>query len=63
VRQVCVEKASVSEPLMTCRKLQDESETGAEGVSRDESGSYLFTGQALSGIKVARARCRLLHGT
>jgi hypothetical protein len=63
VRQVCVEKASVSDQPMTCRKRIDESETGVESLPWDEPGSHLSTGQALSGIKVARARCRLLHGT
>ena len=29
----------------------------------DESGGSLFTAQAVSGMEVARARVRLLHGT
>jgi hypothetical protein len=63
VRQVGVGKASVSEPLMTCRKLLDDIETGAEVVLRDEPGGYLSTAQVVSGIKVARARLRLWCGT
>ena len=58
-----VGKASESEPLMTCRKLQDDIETGAEAVSRDEPGGNLSTAQVVSGIKVARARLRLPCGT
>ncbi len=61
--QVGVEKASVSEPLVTCRKLQDDIETGAEAVLREEPGGDLLTAQVVSGIKVARARFRLPCGT
>ncbi len=32
-------------------------------MTRDEPGGYLFTAQAVSGMKVARARPRLLCGT
>ena len=49
--------------LMTCRKRMDDIETGRESLPRDEPGGYLFTAQAVSGIKVARARLRLWHGT
>jgi hypothetical protein len=48
---------------MTCRKLLDDIETGAEVVFRDEPGGYLSTAQVVSGIKVARARLRLWCGT
>lgn len=37
LRQVCVEKASESEPLMTCRKLPNGIKTEIGSVSRDES--------------------------
>ena len=61
--QVRVEKASVSEPLMTCRKLMDDIETGVEAMLRDESGGYRSTAQMVSGMKAARARLRLPCGT
>lgn len=48
---------------MTCRKRIDESETGVESLLRDEPGGHLFTGQVLSGMKVARAGSRRLCGT
>jgi hypothetical protein len=48
---------------MTCRKRIDESETGVESLLRDEPGGYLFIGQVLSGIEVARARSGRLCGT
>ena len=63
VRQVRAEKANESKPLMTCRKRIDDIETGGESFSRDEPGGYLLTAQAVSGIKAARARLRLWHGT
>jgi hypothetical protein len=62
-RQVWAEKANASEPLMTCRKLLDDIETGVEAVPRDEPGGSLLTGQAVSGMKVARARLWLRCGT
>ena len=62
-RQVRVAKASGSEPLMTCRNSLDDIETGVEKLLRDEPGGSLPTGQAVSGMKVARARLRLLCGT
>jgi hypothetical protein len=54
--QVGVGKASESESLMTCRKLEDGIETGVSMRSRDESGGNQFTGQAVSGIQATRAR-------
>ena len=36
MRQVCVEKASESEPLMTCRKRPEDIKTERGSVSRDE---------------------------
>ncbi|MGH7573408.1 MAG: reverse transcriptase domain-containing protein, partial [Gemmatimonadota bacterium] len=62
-RQVRAEKASESEPLMTCRKRIDDIETGVESLSRDEPGGDLLTAQAVSGIKAARAQLRLWCGT
>gem|GEM_PF-4346686 len=62
-RQVRVAKASGSEPLMTCRNSLDDIETGVEKLLRDEPGGSLPTGQVVSGMKVARARLRLLCGT
>ena len=62
-RQVRAEKASGSEPPMTCRKRIDDIETGRESFSRDEPGGYLSTAQAVSGIKAARAQLRLWCGT
>jgi len=53
----------VSEPLMTCRKLLDDIETGVEAVFREESGGYRSTAQMVSGMKAARARLRLPCGT
>jgi hypothetical protein len=61
--QVRVEKASVSEPLMTCRKLQDDIETGVSECSGMSLGEFLHTAQMVSGIKAARARLRLPWGT
>jgi hypothetical protein len=60
---VRVAKASGSEPLMTCRNSLDDIETGVEKLLRDEPGGSLPTGQVVSGMKVARARLRLLCGT
>lgn len=57
------EKANASEPLMKCRKRIDGIKTGRKSLTRDEPGGNLPTAQAVSGIKVARARSRLLCGT
>lgn len=54
---------SGSELLMTCRKRIDDIETGVESLLRDGPGGYLFTAQAVSGIKAARAQFRLWCGT
>ena len=40
---------------MTCRKFMDDIKTEGAIHSREQSGGYLFTAQAVSGIKVARA--------
>ena len=54
--QVGAGKASGSESLMTCRKLEADIETGVSMQSRDESGGDQPTGQAVSGIQATRAR-------
>jgi hypothetical protein len=60
---VRAEKANASEPLMTCRNALDDIETEAAKRSRDEPGGCLPTGQAVSGMEVARARLWLRCGT
>ncbi len=61
--QVRTGKANVSEPLLTCRKRIDDIETGVQLLPWDRSGGCLFTGQMVSGMKVARARFRRQCGT
>ena len=63
MRQVRAGKANVSEPLLKCRKRSDDIETGVQLLPWDESGGCLFTGQMVSGMKVARARFRRQCGT
>ena len=63
MRQVRAEKANASEPLMKCRQRIDGIETRVELLPWDEPGGSLPTGQVVSGMKVARARLRLLCGT
>ena len=58
-----VKKASVSDPLMTCRNHLDEIETGSGGPARDEPGGCLLIGQVVSGMEVARAWPGLWCGT
>ena len=60
---MCFEKANESEPLVKRRKRIGVIETGVQLLPRDEPGGYLFTGQAVTGVKVARARNRHRHGT
>jgi len=48
---------------MTGRKRSGDIKSGVESLPRYESGRHLFTAQAVSGLKVARARFRLWHGT
>jgi hypothetical protein len=60
---VWAKKASASDPLMTCRRPLDDIETGEGNRSRDEPGGSLPTGQAVSGMKVARAWSGLRCGT
>jgi hypothetical protein len=45
----------VSEPLLKHRKTRDGIRTGAYAEFRDKPGGCPFTGQAVSGVKVARA--------
>jgi group II intron reverse transcriptase/maturase len=49
--------------LMTGRKRSGDIKSGVESLPRDESGGNLPTAQAVSGLKMARARFRLWHGT
>src|SRR3989442_2244719 len=62
-RQVWAKKASVSDPLMTCRKLMGDIETGRGVRARDEPGGCLLIGQVVSGMEVARAWSGLRCGT
>jgi len=62
-RQVWITKASASEPLMKRRKQIGGIETGGAFGPRDEPGGCLLTGQAVSGVEVARAWSGLLCGT
>ncbi|MDQ3729539.1 MAG: reverse transcriptase domain-containing protein [Actinomycetota bacterium] len=62
-RQVRITKASESEPLMRRRKRIGDIETGVESLPRDEPGGCLLIGQAVSGVKVARAWSGLSCGT
>ena len=58
-----ITKASESEPLMRRRKRIGDIKTGVESLLRDEPGGCLLIGQAVSGVKVARAWSGLLCGT
>jgi hypothetical protein len=50
-----IRKTNASEPLMRCRDLGNDIETGASMRLRDEPGGSPFTGQAVSGIEAASA--------
>src|SRR5713101_8952253 len=63
IRQVRAGKANASEPLMKCRKLQRSSKPSFNAGFGTKSGGHLFTARAVTGIKAARARLRLLCGT
>jgi hypothetical protein len=63
MRQVGAGKANVSEPLWKRRKRSGVIETGVQSLLRDEPGGCLLIGQVVTGVKVARARFRLQHGT
>src|ERR1700712_6130444 len=56
MRQVGIGKASVSEPLMKRRNNQDDIRTGDSRVSGMSPGGCPLIGQAVSGVKAARAR-------
>ena len=56
MRQVGIGKASVSEPLLTCREVEVTSKLGRSAVVRDEPGGCPSIGQVVSGMKAARAR-------
>ena len=58
-----ITKASESEPLMKCRKPYDGIKTGAGAWLRNEPGGSLLIGQAVPGMKAARAWFRLPCGT
>jgi hypothetical protein len=53
LRQVRVEETNASEPLMTCRKVSNDVETGNELRARDKVGRSLQTAQSASGMKAA----------
>jgi hypothetical protein len=54
-RQAGTRKASESEPLTKRRKTTDDIKTGVCAFLRDEPGGCPLTGQAMSGVKAARA--------
>jgi hypothetical protein len=56
-------KANESEPPLTCRNELDDIKTRLATLAWDESGGSLSTAQTVSGMEVARAWVRLLHGT
>ena len=54
LRQVRIEKTNASEPLMTCRNVLTEVETGTwTSVPRTRLGANLSTAQLASGMKAA----------
>ena len=48
---------------MKCRKRMDDVKTGEESLLRDQRGGYPLTARVASGMKVARVRYWLEHGT
>ena len=48
---------------MTCRKRRDDVKTGVESLLRDQRGGDPLTARVASGMKVARVRSGLEHGT
>jgi metal-dependent hydrolase (beta-lactamase superfamily II) len=46
-------KMNASEPSMTCRNDKDDIKTEVGLLLQEESGRYLVTAQAVSGIEVA----------
>jgi hypothetical protein len=61
--QVRNEKASVSEPLMKCRKHITGIKSGDSALPREQYRGRLLTACAVPGMKVARAHFRLMYGT
>jgi hypothetical protein len=61
--QVWIGKANVSEPPRKCRKRMDDVKTGEESLPRDQRWGDPLTASVASGIKVARVRFWLEHGT
>jgi len=55
-------RAEANHP-MTGRKRMYDIKSGVESLPCYEAGGYLFTAQAVSGLKVARARFGLWHET
>ena len=56
-------KANASEPPMKCRKRMDDVKTGVKSLLRDQRWGDPLTASVTSGIKVARVRSWLEHGT
>lgn len=56
-------KSNASEPLMTCRNCIDDVKTGEWWLPQDQHGRCLYLAHVASGIKAARSRIRLGHGT
>jgi hypothetical protein len=50
-----VKKVNANEPLMKCRKRIQDIKTERVSLTREKSGGDLFTAQAVSGMKAARA--------
>jgi len=46
-------ETNTSDPLIKYRKRRDAIKTGRESLARDKSGGYLFTVQAVAGMKEA----------
>jgi hypothetical protein len=63
MRQVWVGKANESEPPMRRRNRIGDIETRVPLLPWEQPGGYLFTGLAVSGVEVARARSRCQCGT
>ena len=52
-RQVCAGKTNASEPLMTCRKRMDVTETRLHRLAWDEARQCLLTARVVTGMKTA----------
>jgi len=60
---VRIGKANASEPPTKCRKRMDDVKTGVKSLLRDQRWGDPLTASVASGIKVARVRFWLEHGT